>query len=390
MANEFGDKQIALAQFGQKLRDKDAAAQAAAQPAPPVEPAPTAQPITNTTLPPTEPVVTPPAATAPEPVVQAPSPAVDPATTTTNPPAAPVEELVEWDKDVFEPQPTLETSVTIEALGSALKLDGVKSKEDLVAHFTTQQAKIKELETAQTSHLDGLDDDLKEVVRIAKEKGDWKGYLSTAAVDYSNVDPVALFEQEVDRQFTKNGVYDKEGADAAIAEIPEAYKRLEGSRLKQNLIDRQANRRQEILRQQETRRQEFGRGVAEATKSLSQTLPKDKYGITFEPKHSDFIYEGIRNGSLIKKHFGNIDISNADPAKLVKAVTLAEWGEKIAKFNADQGKVKGMKEVLKSAQNVQLSTPPVPPTPIVQGEKPKTAADKLRESRAAMQTPGRL
>jgi len=374
-----------LAAFAKNLKEK-AAAQGAT---------PSAAVPQNTETPTPSPVQTveQPAKTEKEPVAQQPVTQVtpDPKTELSTEPS-PQETIVEaWDKDLFSTSTApVDEPLTIENLSSALKLDGVKSKDDLVQTFTKQQAKIKELEEAQTSFVSDLDDEFKEIFKIAKEKGDWKSHLAASMVDYSKIDPVQLFEQEIDRiHGFGTPSYNKEAADAALAEVPDSIKRIQGEQMKQNLIQRSQLRRQEIARQAEERKSKFNRDLAEASRNLSKTLSPEKVGITLEAKHSDYIYEGIRNGKLIEKHFGKIDLSGVDAAKLSRTIALAEWGEQIASHQSKQGYVKGQKDLLSKAQNVQLNTPPIPPSPITE-TKPKSAAEKIAAHVGALKTPGSL
>jgi len=373
-----------LAAFSNKMKN-EAAAQGAIPPA--------AVPTnTESTVPPAvtqvepKPVVEPVAQTPPAPVT-------DPKTELSTEPAANAEPVTEpWDKDLFSSTSTpVDQPLTIENLSSALKLEGIKTKDDLVQTFTKQEAKIKELEASQASFVSDLDDEFKEIFKIAKDKGDWKGALAATLVDYSKVDPIQLFEQEIDRQYglgTPN--YNKEAADAALAEVPEATKRILGNQIKDNLTQRAQMRKQEIARANEERKQKFNRDLAEASKNLSKTLSPEKVGITLESKHGDYIYEGIRSGKLIEKHFGkNVDLSGVDANKLARTLALAEWGENISKHQFDQGKVKGQKELLSKAQNVQLNTPAIPPQPQT-NDKPKSAAERIAAHVGSLRTPGSL
>jgi hypothetical protein len=384
--SEFDSPNPGLAKFAQKLKDQAAAAGAP----------PTTEPPQNTLPAPTTfttPVVEAPTVTPPVVPVAAQPASVTPVETTT-PPAPTVEET--WDAGLFNTPPTSPSAteaITLSSLSSALKLEDIKSQEDLVNKFNSQETKIKELEQAQQNYLADLDEDFREVFQIAKQKGDWKGYLSNAVIDYSRVDPIKLFENSVETSqayVRPDGSTDYEAIERDLAEIPLAVKRSQGELIKQSLVDKAASRKQAIQKNTEERRTQFGKGIAEAAKQLSTTFPQEKFGLTFEQRHGDFIYEGIRTGKLIEKHFGKIDVSGADPTKLARTIALAEWGENIAKHNFNQGKVKGQKELLTTAQNVQLGGPPIPPSPTVTSDKPKTAAEKLRDRASLQQTPGSL
>lgn len=293
------------------------------------------------------------------------------------------EPTVPWDQGLLD-TPLTEEPLTLDSLSSALKLDKkLKGTNDLVEQFTAQQAKIKELETAREQVLDDIDPELKEVLQVARKKGDWKQYLSTKVVNQNNIDPVTLFNNlvEQDPRFRNptTGLPDYERVDAELAQIPEAVRYAQGNIMKQNLIAQQDQRRANILREAERKEVEFNRNLAEAAKRVHEVLSQDKFGIKLEPRHSDYLYEGIRNGKLVEKHLGKLDISGIDPSKLIKTLAIAEWGENISKHQLSQGIVQGKKQLLAKSQNVQLNTPVAPPAPNVPDGKGETAADKLRK-----------
>lgn len=370
---DFGNPNEALANFAKKLQEK--AAQTAqtnipaeGSPVPPASTAPTTE-VQNT--PP--PVEQKPVATA-TPVEPKPEP------TSTNPVPKDDDTIEPWDKDLT-PAPVVTGPIALEDLSSALKLENIKSKDDLVAQFTQRETRIKELETAQQQQFLDIPEELREVVDASRKGGDWKAYLGARVVDYSKADPIQLFEQAVEtspRFKRPDGTIDQAAVDLELSQIPDAVKEAQGNMIRQNLMIEQAQRRNAVLQAAEQKRSEFNRGISEAARTISQSLPKEKIGVTLEPKHSDFLYQGIRDGSLIKKHLGNIDVSGIDPNKLVRTLAIAEWGEKFAEHQLKQGVVQGKKSMLAEKQNVQLNTPSIPVNPTQQGDQPKTAADKLR------------
>lgn len=387
---DFDNPNEKLVEFSNKLKEKAAAQSGISTPAAPIntevapiQPAPPAvpaQPVVTAPVAPTAAQAVPTAAVVPTPAVEL----------STEPTATAEPALKAWDADLFTPAKTDEP-LTIEVLGSALKLEGIKSKDDIVAQFNTQKAKIKELEESRETYLTDFDDEFKEVFGIAKEKGDWKGYLAAQLGSSANIDPVQLFEQEIDKQFMKDGVFDKDGADAALAEIPLAFKRMQGEQMKRSLQERAGSRKQAILKAAEDRKKQFNGDFAEAARNLGKILPADKFGITLEGRHGDFIYDGIRTGELVEKHFGKgFDISKANPGKLARTLALAEWGEQISQHQFVQGKAQQLKEHLMSGQNVQLNSPAIPPAPNQPSLQPKTAAEKLLDRNRSQQAPNSL
>lgn len=386
MANDLDqDRNAKLSQLGKEIREKAAAA---SQPA-----APNITQVPNTPVA-TPPVIEPSVATvelkpegAPsQPVVTTPPAEPKPKPTpaaelSTEPPAAPEPAEEPWDKGIFSTSIPDNSPLTLETIGSALKIEGLKTKDDLVAKYTGLETKVKELESSRETFFDTLPEDLREVVKVAQSKGDWKGALSTRVVDYSKVDPVALFENSIETDPAyrlADGSIDKAAVDAALAEIPHAMKRAYGNSLKEQLAQAQINRRNQIAQEAERKRNEQNTKLAEASKNIGNILPKDKFGITFEPKHADYLYSNIKSGSLVEKHLGKgFDITSVEPTKLLRTLALAEFGESISNHQRQQGVVQGKKELLHKAQNVQLGNNIIPPTPNQPEPKQATPAEKM-------------
>lgn len=385
------DTKAELSKFSQKLKEKAAIASPSDTPAPQNTQGPQsaalAASVTPASAAPTQdqPVAVPALAAAA---------LADPAKELSTEPPAPTEEVAEaWDKDLIAEAPKEDKPFTIENLSSALKLDGIKTKDDLVAKFTGLETKIKELEVAKEQAFEGFDDDLKEVLKVAQSKGDWKAFLSTRVIDYSRVDPVKLFENSVEQnpRFRKaDGSIDFDAVDASLAEVPLAVKESQGNMLRQQLMDQQTQRRNQIYIDAQRRQTEYNTKLAEASRNIPGILSRDKVGIALEPKHSDFLYEGVRSGKLVEKHLGKIDVSGIAPDKLLRTLALAEWGENISRHQLAQGIVQGKKQLLMQAQNVQLNTPAIPPQPNQPDAKAQSPADRIKAQVERYVTKGSL
>lgn len=375
MADIDNDTKTGLAAFAQKLQNKSTQIPPAVSQVV-LENTPTPSLIVPTPQPtePVQPVVVTPVAKVEEPVVV----------------AEPVIVEKPWDEGIFSAEPsTTPEPVTIESLSSALKIENVKTKDDLVAKFNAQQAEIEELKRTRDSLFQDFDEDFKPILEIAKQKGNWKEYLAADLGRMNSADPVALFENYFDRGYLKpDGTIDKDAADLAISDIPIAFRKLEGDRMKREMIADANHRKAALLHSAQQRQTQFNNLLADASRNLPKSLSPEKIGITLEAKHSDYLYEGIRTGRLVEKHFGKADISGADPAKVVRTIALAEFGEKISAHQFEQGKAKAMKEHLNKAQNVQLNAPPIPPTPLAPVTKEPTAADKFKARESLMKSGG--
>lgn len=292
-----------------------------------------------------------------------------------------------WDEEVT-PTTTVESKFDFKKFGSALGFE-VKDEAELVQTVTDKLAKVKTLETERDSVLQGVPDNLKEALEVAKKGGDWQSLVGNM-IDVSALDSKELFERDFEkRELHKyklaDGSIDYDKMYADIDAIPEALRVYTGDSIKQQISNVQNQRKMEILQKAQAQQYEFNRKLADATREISKILPKETFGVTFEAKHSEFLYAGITNQTLIKKHFGDVEpaaLAKIDPAKLTKAVALLEYADKIAKYQYSQGQVNAKKELLAKTQNVQISTGGLPAAPEqTESEKPKTSTQKLIEHR---------
>ncbi len=273
-----------------------------------------------------------------------------------------VEVETPWDAtDSIEPVTPITQTFDFSKLGSALKLEGIKSESDIVSKFNELQTKLQEVESKKEATFEGIPDDLKEVIDLVKNKNgvDWKSYAGISTVDWSKINPADLFENEFSKlpQFRNpDGSVNEQLLNDELDRIPEGQKAYEGSRIIQERVLEQQQAKQRLEAQARFRKEQSDKALTEATRNLSEILPESQYGIKFEAKHSDHIFKGISSGELLQKHLLDPQ-GNYDMKKVAKTFALAEYGEKMIKYHADKAKVAAKKEILTSTQNVQLDTP---------------------------------
>lgn len=291
-----------------------------------------------------------------------------------------VEEF-KWDADIPDSEaPATESSPQpdFKKLGSALNIEA-KTEEEFVSTVNEKLTKLKEL--------DSLPEPLKQAIDVAKKGGDWVALTGAVAFDAKSLDPIELFEKEyeranIDRFKAPDGTIDWAKFDEEVDAIAPGLKKMQGNVIKNALVQRQEQQKNAILAQTAAQQDKFQRSLGDAAKELPNLLPKDQFGITIEPKHSAYLYNGIASGALIKKHFGDIDpsvLSKMDGKKLMKTLAIAEFGEQISQFQYKQGEVAGKKALLAGTQNAQTQSPshlPKPEEPVTQQV---TSADRLRK-----------
>lgn len=295
-------------------------------------------------------------------------------------------EIKGWDDDEAIVEPSSETK--LDEWVSDLGLGEVKSKDEIKTKVSELKTKLKELEEKP---LEGLNDELREVIKVAKTGG-WeeaKQLLATQLIDYSKLDPLAEFERDfINRnqnnpKYFTDGKYDHQKVLDTIDSLPEVTRELYGSQIIQAEAELAERQRAAIKAKAEQRKTEAEKSLAQSTKSLGEILPLDTYGIKFEQKHSSSLYEGIASSKLTKKHLGgtfeDAIKSGFDMKSLVRTIALAEYGEKMISYKAKNSEVKAKKDVLQKTQNVQLNTTSTAPAPEDAEKKIKAAPELLRD-----------
>lgn len=317
---------------------------------------------------------------------------------------ATTEDEFEWDKGLIntdESGPAAkesdQPSFDFKKLGSALNIEA-KTEEDFVKAVNDRFTKLKNLEESSAS-FEGLPDELRSVIDIAKKGGDWMAYASSSSFNPDRLDPVEIFDMEFKRSEIQNytredGSIDYDKMDEDLASIPTFSKRMQGNIVKQGLVNRHNQEKAMIAAKAAQVMEKFNNNLTDAANDLPKLLPKETFGISIEPKHSSYFYDGISNGSLIKKHLGNLDISalsKTDAKKIIKTIALAELGDRISELRYKQGEVAGKKGLLKDTQNPVITAPthlPAPSAPT--DEVPKTTAQMLRDRNSQFQPKGSL
>jgi hypothetical protein len=287
-----------------------------------------------------------------------------------------------WDDSTPATQPT--TDVSFEKIGSALKLEGIKSETELVAKFNeinTELAQYKE----KVQALSNIPEELRDVLSDPAKRNDWKSYVHP--IDYSKVDPVVLYEHEASKlpQFRNpDGSINQEKLDAVLDTIPETTKELEGSRIAQQKHSEQIQFRQQQQAIARQRKEAQDRELAEAAKDLSKLFPVEQFGIKWENKHAEQMYKGISDGSLLQKHFLKSD-GSYDMRKAMATIAKAEYAEKMLKHVASKATVATKKEIFKENSNIQLQSSSTSAAPEALNEKPLSPAEKVMKWRESQQ-----
>lgn len=332
-----------------------------------------------------------------EPKVEAVSPTAEPQKE-----AEPTEELKEPEFSFGEPDSTPEQSTQapvelLKKIGGALDFGDLKDESELIAKVTELKTERDKFKKEVEVPFDGIPDVLKQAVEAAKQGADWFSLMGFST-DYSKLDPIQVFEYEYEQQLKHryqkpDGTIDYEKLDADLDAFPEAEKVMRGNDLIRQKTAEQNARKAEIFAQAQQAKQQFDSKLAESTKNVSKLFPKERYGVSFEPRHTEYIYSGIASRNLIKKHLGNIDesiLTKLDTDKLTRTIAAAELVGNISEFRYKQGQVEKARELLAKNTNAALETPAVPARPELTGDKPLTPQERLAKYHEQFRGQGRL
>lgn len=269
-------------------------------------------------------------------------------------PEVPTElEKDEWDLEDSKPSVTTETITTptfdFSELGKSVGLGEIKDKDDLVV-------KIKSLETKA---LEGVPENLKKALELAKQGGDYLSYLGVSQVDYSAVDPVELFKsdlfnrvKQLNPQATKQELEDRYaealGAYAPIQQL------VEGQKLQKGYMDYQKNEAARI--EQESRQRK-----AQADAKIKESIDKleEVNGFKLKHHHKSSMYDYITSGQLQKDLFSQ-DGYNYEA--LVEIAFQRKYGKKANEFLWNKAKTVTKKEIVKELTNPQIEKPAQAPS----------------------------
>jgi hypothetical protein len=264
------------------------------------EPSPAAAPAPTSTTPPAEGATT---APANEPVVAA-TPPVTPA------PVVPADSnsvVDSWD----EPQqpsspasaaapaaatapapavpPIVATSLDVSELAKVLKKDAIKTKDEV---FSELETTVKQAEL-----ISALPEQMKSALEIAALGGNYLEYLGISQIDWTKEDPITLYENYVEDQFTNaQGQTDFERVEKLLDRLDDDEKELRGRELQRQYVTYQAQQKAAIESQARQQKASFESNLRSAVDSLS-----DIAGFKLSPAHKEELYAYVVSGADLKQ-----------------------------------------------------------------------------------------
>jgi len=306
-----------------------------------------------------------------EPVVETEVPAEEP--TQEAKPQEDIDPLADFDdeREVVREEPSYDFS----ELGKALEFGEVKTKDELISKTREIREQLQQLQKQKDALYAGLPEDLKRDIELAKQGVDVKTIRALTSVDYSKVDPVALFEQDVVRMYTdpSTGKVDNDKVDAFLDRYTEDQMEFEGKKIQQQYIQYQQQELSRIEREASQRKQEADRQLRQAVASVDNIS-----GLKIKESVKNDLYGDLSNGRFrplldaFTDNQGQVDYRAA-----FEAAYKIKYFDKVTAHLSEKAKNSGKKEVYNQITNAQIKKPEIAPAPET---KPKSKAEQLIEA----------
>jgi hypothetical protein len=216
------------------------------------------------------------------------------------------------------------------------------------------QAKIQEMKDASVvDRFEGVPDNLKEAIELAKNDGDWLEFLGVTSVDYNNISDDVLLTNNLAHYFTNaEGVLDREGLEDYMDEMSDVDRQIRARQIRDQLVGQQQLRKQDLERQAEQRR-------AEADRQLRAALDKaeDIRGFKLTAANKKKIFEGISSGDMIREMFQD-KAGNWDWGKVITNYFNHLYGSKADSYMKQRITSSTKKDFLKKLSNVEVEAKP--------------------------------
>lgn len=263
--------------------------------------------------------------------------------------------ISDWDTPAdVTPAPTevSEPDMTIlSELGSALGLEKVTSKEELLKAASALAEKTKGPDTSD------IHPELLKAIELSKKGGDFYEYLKITSVDYSKADPVDLYEDYVIDQLTDaNGNVNEDEVNDYLDGMKESEKRLKGIELQKRLVYEQQRRVAEIQAEAVAKKE---RQDAELKSALGNLQEVD--GFKVSDSHRKELFSWVTS-KMMKDLFYGKD-GNLDPQKVAKVAFRNLYYDKLHAYQTNKIKHSTARDIYADVTNQQIKPTTSTPNP---------------------------
>lgn len=268
-----------------------------------------------------------------------------------------------------------EPSYDFAELGKALEFGEIKTKDELINKTREIKQQLQELQKQKDSLYAGLPEDLRRDIELARQGVDVKAVRALSSVDYTKVDPISLFEQDVVRMYTDptTGKVDNDKVDTFLDRYTDDQMEFEGKKMQQQYLNYQQQELSRLERDASQRRQEADKQLKQAIASVDSisglkvkdNVKNDLYG---ELSHGKFrpLLESFTNNQ------GQIDYRGA-----FEAAYKIKYFDKVTTHLTEKAKNSGKKEVYNQITNAQIRKPEIAPAPEI---RKMSKAEEILES----------
>lgn len=260
------------------------------------------------------------------------------------------QELKSWDELIPDDVPTQQPKVLdwdnlSEVIGLEQK---IKGPDDLKNYIQTIKQELQTLKNSPT--VENLPGDLKEAIEVAKRGGDYYTYLGITQVDYKQIPPEELFEEEVAQLFYNDkGEFDETGYNEYLDSIPEPEKKLRGLQIQKELIRLQNEAKKSYMAKLEEQR---NRSVRQLEKELQNFNKVGDFEVT--PKIKNQLYKVMSDGGFMNE-FGISSDGNHNWGKLLDVYFKYKYFDTIQKYVAQRARTEKTRKDLEKLTNPQLT-----------------------------------
>lgn len=262
-------------------------------------------------------------------------------------------EEVSWDsllEDTPAPETPTMSGIDWKEIGKAIGLPSeVKGVEDVQNYVKSLEKTVEDLKAKPTFD-DKTPKELVEALEIHKNGGDYLAYLEVATEDYSNVDPVELFEDEVAELFyNQDGSFREAEYYNYIDSINPADKMLRGRQIQRELLSMQAQKKQEIQQRTIAEKQE-------SLRRLESSLNNFKGVGTFEatPKVKKQMFDELATGKFLDS-LGVSPNGTHNWDKLLDSYFKAKYFDTVQQYHAKKAERTTQRAILNSTTNSSVN-----------------------------------
>lgn len=269
------------------------------------------------------------------------------------------DELPETTGDEVKATPSLDWT----QIGKAIGIEEAKSSEDVVGYVNSLKKSIEEIKSKAVD-FEGVPSELVEALEIAKNNGDYLSYLDIGKIDYSQVDPIELFEDEVAEYFyNPDGTFREQEYNDYLDRQDEFDMRLRGTQIQKALINEQLQQKAILKQKIASQKQE---NLRKLESSLTEFKKVGEYDVT--PKAKKQLYQDLTTGKFLDKMGINLTGSH-NWSTLLNTYFKALYFDAIVDFNQKAAKNATLRKEMGQLSNSTVGRPSGHANPVATQKK---------------------